>query len=76
MRGKFSKKICAMKKKCLIMEVMHKVSAVEVIITPDPIKLIKPQLNIIQGWRKRVVESCSSPSESFSLMRLEGRNTK
>lgn len=61
MRAMFLK-ICAMKKKCVIIEVMfpgNKVSAVEVIITPDPIKLIKPQLNIIEGWRKGEKNECS-----------------
>lgn len=72
------------------MEVMlpgNKVCAVEVVITPDPIKLIKPQLIIMEGWRERekierdgekmrVVDSAGSPSESLSLMRLEGRHTE
>ena len=45
-----------MKKKKMIMEVTlpgNKVCAVEVVITPDPIKLIKPQLIIMEGWRER-----------------------
>ena len=51
-----SSEICAMKKKKMIMEVTlpgNKVCAVEVVITPDPIKLIKPQLIIMEGWRER-----------------------
>lgn len=31
----------------------NKVCAVEVVVTPDPIKLIKPQLIIMEGWRER-----------------------
>lgn len=55
------------------------VCAVEVVVTPDPIKLIKPRLIIMEGWREKktsAVESGSSPSESLSLMRLEGRHTE
>lgn len=46
-------KICSVKK-IIYMEVMfpgNEVSAVEVVITPDPIKLIKPQLIKMEGWR-------------------------
>lgn len=31
----------------------NKVCAVEVVITPDPIKLIKLQLIIMVGWKER-----------------------
>lgn len=53
----------------------NKVCAGEVVITPDLIKLIKPQLMIMQGWRERW-EGDGGPFESFLLMRLESRHTE
>lgn len=53
--SKVFKNMCTEKEK-IIMEVMlpgNKVCAVEVVITPDPIKLIKPQLIIMEGGREK-----------------------
>lgn len=55
--------MCYEKQKYGIMEVRlpgNNVSAV--IITPDPIKLIKPQLNIKEGWREREKNECGRVS--------------
>lgn len=57
------KNMCYEKQKYGIMEVRlpgNNVSAV--IITPDPIKLIKPQLNIKEGWREREKNECGRVS--------------